>query len=741
MSDYFIPYDFDSILETIDQQNNYEINYGTLSEVSRWVIDNNYQSVYQHLTSGGTNYEKDSLCNGFYNRVLESHPKNCHSFICYKTPTYYALWYNYIIYTQIFKNIIEILDNVFELRFCLNDEEDNRNEQISNTSKKIEKIYRFFIQLPCICNDNNFNKFYGSESFCFYEIYQNKEKINDCIENLKLLYGSNVEISNYITKKTECHKKFLGEQYIYNPKSQERLKDRKKIQENIKKLEKLKEEYETNVKIVKLLINQQYYEYFVYHIINNPIKIEKVVDILENDPIIEISYKNKNEGLNILGATVKFTKDVSIVKRLTNLGADIPEDMDISDIIENENIIVLKNILNHTDKEKIKEKIEKITNKLLNFQSIRDIDRIELIEILSNRGILEKNLNILNEVIKHSLSYDILIKILERNRIINMIDLTIITEIIKLGKGRDLDLMLKKRMDLINPTEWDENLFNLYLNNTNVDDYDNINILISILENGANTNIKDDNNNPILSLFINYGRIDSTLKLLDYGADPFIYDNNGNNSFHNSIINGELEIIRYMVNKHFCSNKLVNTRNKKNIPPLELSVKSIHPLASTFIILKSEKCDTNIKTSTNVPIIHYIIDTQHIYSPLKTEILKLFIQKGADLTVQDENRSSIVIKALEKKMINLTIAIINKLIKDEIVKVDNFSGDIDNIEELLIDNINFELSGTGKVSDNYFPLISNQLKTNYKNFLEDNKKNIKTIMEISFIFLKILTLK
>jgi ankyrin repeat protein len=633
------------------------------------------------------------------------------------------------------------LDNVFELRFCLNDEEDNRNEQISNTSKKIEKIYRFFIQLPCICNDNNFNKFYGSESFCFYEIYQNKEKINDCIENLKLLYGSNVEISNYITKKTECHKKFLGEQYIYNPKSQERLKDRKKIQENIKKLEKLKEEYETNVKIVKLLINQQYYEYFVYHIINNPIKIEKVVDILENDPIIEISYKNKNEGLNILGATVKFTKDVSIVKRLTNLGADIPEDMDISDIIENENIIVLKNILNHTDKEKIKEKIEKITNKLLNFQSIRDIDRIELIEILSNRGILEKNLNILNEVIKHSLSYDILIKILERNRIINMIDLTIITEIIKLGKGRDLDLMLKKRMDLINPTEWDENLFNLYLNNTNVDDYDNINILISILENGANTNIKDDNNNPILSLFINYGRIDSTLKLLDYGADPFIYDNNGNNSFHNSIINGELEIIRYMVNKHFCSNKLVNTRNKKNIPPLELSVKSIHPLASTFIILKSEKCDTNIKTSTNVPIIHYIIDTQHIYSPLKTEILKLFIQKGADLTVQDENRSSIVIKALEKKMINLTIAIINKLIKDEIVKVDNFSGDIDNIEELLIDNINFELSGTGKVSDNYFPLISNQLKTNYKNFLEDNKKNIKTIMEISFIFLKILTLK
>jgi hypothetical protein len=43
MSDYFIPYDFDSILETIDQQNNYEINYGTLSEVSRWVIDNNYR--------------------------------------------------------------------------------------------------------------------------------------------------------------------------------------------------------------------------------------------------------------------------------------------------------------------------------------------------------------------------------------------------------------------------------------------------------------------------------------------------------------------------------------------------------------------------------------------------------------------------------------------------------------------------------------------------------------------------
>ena len=52
-------------------------------------------------------YEKTMLCNGYYKKKFKTHPTTCHSYVCHKSPLYYALWLNCYSYQNIFEKIIE----------------------------------------------------------------------------------------------------------------------------------------------------------------------------------------------------------------------------------------------------------------------------------------------------------------------------------------------------------------------------------------------------------------------------------------------------------------------------------------------------------------------------------------------------------------------------------------------------------------------------------------------------------
>ena len=88
-----------------------------------------------------------------------------------------------------------------------------------------------------------------------------------------------------------CHKKKIGKYYIYNNENiSTEINKNNKISNKLEYIRQNWINYKNNCDIVKLLFNQQAYEYYRHHLKNKFFKLTNIIDNIASNPYIDINY-------------------------------------------------------------------------------------------------------------------------------------------------------------------------------------------------------------------------------------------------------------------------------------------------------------------------------------------------------------------------------------------------------------------------------------------------------------------
>ena len=736
--------------------NGYNEEYLSLLQTA--VLMNDIINIEELLASNNTIYYDDILCSGLYQSKFEYHPTNCHKIVCKKTAVYYGLWLNTLIYTNIIIEIINLLDNSPCLHFRNgpenNENNDNKEEtDLDTISLTIKDIYMEIIKLDdSLCIINDYKDYYTHESMYFEKIYNLfNEKIPDLLQLLNRRYSS-IDVNNDTTQllykkhpSMISWKNKLGKLYIYDGKT--RIIDHSKQLHIINNITKLYNYYQRNVNIVKLLFNQQSYEYYKHTIKFKGFKIHSVINEIKKNPFIDFNYVCKSENNNILSYTLKSNEMKDLSNTLFKISNVLPTQFEIMDIIKKEYYGNLIEIFRMCDGKCFSD-IYGIFTSILSLKNIRTSDKLEMIEIIANRKLLNNIQGIISIAIKHDLSLDI-IKILSKyEKIMTNVTLEDIILCIKIRKPREIDVLISTNKLLLQTNNYDDYLLNIYLQET-VKDYslNIISILDVILSKKITLEIQDNLDRTILINAVISGRTKTVNALLEAGSNSFHLDSNGYNALHYAIMHQYCDIIKLLslkVNKD--GDMLVNEPTSNHEYPLHILIKTNDPvrilkclqISETLYIQDEKGLNYGVRDNNGNTVLHYIL-IQKLPTWIKTKLYRLLINKNINLLEQSRlDYKPIVIKAVEYDLYDISVIIMDKLLRLKEISIKG----IDNIEDksiidiIKIDkNINSNIILKNLNNPNFYSLVILYLQndTYNKTYTKKKLKNFTNFIMICIV--------
>jgi ankyrin repeat protein len=716
-----------NIIDIINNINSYsndkKLNQEFLNTLEKAIMNNYISIIKETFMAGETIYYNginNVICNGFYQKKFEIHPQVCHNCICYKTPVYYSLWLNTYYYSNIFSTFIEILDESPILWFNMNNIADTREKKIKNLSVCSKKLYDFIISIDCSCFCvKQFVDFYDNNNMNFEKVEKFLiSNFDDILNQFENVYGFGVynKDDNY---EMICHKKNIGKYYLYSNIQSDQSVYSSYSDQNIRnKLEFLRQiwnKYKINCDIVKIMFNQQSYEYYKHHLKTKFFKLQSIIDKISSNPYIDINYSL--HGNNIFGITITEQNRPELTNKLIKLNAKIPSQLSFDEIIKICDITNVKEIIKNYKEEYFGD-IKKTVKSIISYDNIMSCDKIEIVEILNKRGILEKVTDVISIFLEHNLSYNFIEKIYENQNIIKQVSIYEVFLCIKYIKQKELDMILKNNDDLINAKYNNKELLFHYFDELSDDIPSSLDILKILLLNKANANIRNSAEETPLIISIKNKSIKAFEMLLKFGGDPFLFDNKGFNSFHYAIKNNCEYVIKLLIKyENAKKEKIINikTYNKQEYSNLVLAMENTtNPINLTKILLMENSINYDVKTESGDNLLFFILNLRASTST-KCSLFSMYLKKNINLLEPSKiSMKPLIVEAVDKNYYDIVIMIMNKLLQLGEIRFKGFDN-IKDITILLKDKNSPPIIIKNENFPNFYSLVMVYLKNNNTN--------------------------
>ena len=649
-----------------------------MTELEKTVINNDYNRVSELISKGHTIFIKDRLCNGYMIRKNRSH-HICLKNICNKTAVYYAFYIN----NCIMRRIIYILKELSK-----------RN--ISNNDTPIPYI-------ECTCRD----------TYTYYTKY--RSTYHNYINNTKLM-------EHLINKPTKTTKNLKLIENLINFGC---IHDDIKLKEDIIVLEQhidiLYDNYKQSNKIVKLLLDQQAYEIYKYYIQLKWTDLGSRVNDIYDDEYLDIGYVNQYDNTDIFTMTLKSGDNDKAINNIITKTENYKHNVNnmVEYLLKSNYTRTLILLINKLDSEDIKGQINIFRTSIF-AETIDDNSKIEITDILVKKNIIELDQQIIYDVLNHKLSNK-LIPILSRIKdFSNYMNYACIMICVNLLKTEEFDIVLKNCSRNVIKGDTNTNIPLIYILKTiNYESNQTIKLLETLLKYEIDVNTNIDNNLTALMLSINDNKIATTDLLLNYGADAFLRNSNGDNSLHISLKKNHHNITKRLISIKTSTNGLINELDGRSKSPLIIALETKTPLGIIRSMIEEKSIDLS-----NMDIMNYILDTKQINNDSKYYLIKLLLDKDSGLLTNNSTKP-LVVKAVELELYHIVVLVMNTLIK---------TGDIDVNDNDIIEAINKNKFETVKVKDtnkpNFYPLVVMYLKQNIKKYKQLDITKIETTSPI-----------
>ena len=290
-------------------------------------------------------------------------------------------------------------------------------------------------------------------------------------------------------------------------------------------------------------------------------------------------------------------------------------------------------------------------------------DKIEIFDILMNRGLLDNITDMIALCINDDKSFSLIEKLTDRRQIISKCLITDILLCVKLLKHKELDILLDHNIKIINEKHGGFIPIVHYFETTIVDGVEEILLLKILLKHKSILNtFNSKGDTPILHTIKNT-RNEAFSLLFKNGADVCEYDADGFNCLHHAIKKNNMQILS-LLKKHYADDgtHIINKLTKDQTHPLILSINSVNPIYITQMLL-AEDCINCEYLYTGNNILHYIIKNN---APLKIKntLFKNCATKQFNLLEECvSDKKPLVVKAVESDLYEIVIIIINKLLE------------------------------------------------------------------------------
>lgn len=620
-----------------DEDFNYILDKDYLTELERSVLGNDYDKLKLLISRGDTIFSQKKLCNGYLERKYKVPHSKCLKNICYKTAVYYA----YLINHNILRYIYVILKHENNTKYM-----DLINE-FNSGSCGCELQNTFFISY----NSNYLNHINQSKLLLDYI---NGHKLDNDCDTIDMCKNSNINI-DILT----LHCLFNNENLNGDTNS-------------VDIMPKLGYIYDTNIKIINLLLNQQSYEIYKYYLVNKQ-DLYNHLDNMYLDSYVDINYINLSENKNILTLSLLNFDDDKIITKLLEKKCIIPKNINL----------ILKECLDNGFHKTVKLLLKKIQNdhlynpiclytEILQNNKINDEEKLEMMKIIEDKQNVFVSNKLLIEIIKSSISFKCLTLLLHNNSFNTNIDQGVITFCIQIKKYLELDLLLKYgRTSLINGEDLHQIPLFIYLKETKDDDVDSLNILNTILRFEPKLDIFNALNESPLIIATKNNRKETALLLLSRGANPFLRDNNNENCLHISIKHNYDSLSELLCKYKSEGIYLVNEPTDDMKSCIFLSINTNNPLKYFNYLISVEGINLNYCDKYSKNILSYIISNNIIDNSIKISMIKLLLDKNINLKDIFDVDKTILSSCIEKDLYIIVEMIINKLIENKEIIVND----------------------------------------------------------------------
>ena len=615
-------------------------NSTKLMDFDNVILSNDYDKVKLSINNGSTLFTNNKICNGLYNNQFGKHPKQCKDSVCYRTSLYYSLKNNCKAYITIYCLLLELWNEVPELRKlckCCKIKTDKKYKLISNALNSV--IYGMW-NLKCECSDKQtFHKLYSNNYLNFQQI-----NILLCAKMPKILKEID-KIFNF-----QCNPnadKFHLQEFnfcIHEDMKKvilhiEHLKDDKKfdlnnIQRIAWKLKTCYKYYEENSKICKLLFNQQTLETFKYYIDNKCTDslLQQTIPLLYDLTYIDVDYSN-DKCTSALNMCIKNGLDKSVLDFI-NIKANIISDDIFFSALENGYYITCFNCVEIFGIDKLMN-YEKNIGYLLITESSMDITlKNNFLNKIFDMGYIPSN-DMLNVAIQMP-NHDVIVKTL-LSKLNPSLDDAHVT--IRKNKPQLLDMMLEHKLDVNMHDDYNDPLIFSCL--------DNIEMLNILLKHKCDINITNKNNlTPIWEASVK-GEIEIIQILLEHEANFLITDDNKNSCLMIGIKN-EHYIYPLIGKKNADDKYLVNYENDIGHTALILSIHAKNSLQFLQNLSQYKYINFNHVDNNGMNIIDHLIDNSKLTLDQKTKALEILLE-NIDFTIKPSNGKPFLVRAVENQ--------------------------------------------------------------------------------------------
>ena len=703
----------------------------------KWILNgiynNDLQMISDYLINGGLIYDK------YNNNILND-----------------ALLCNYLI-----GNTIYILLCDLQLNISIFNLFENTDDIVTNKIKNI--IYDIITEYKKY-NCFNLNKqkiLYDEKSYNFkyiHDLYNN---------NLHILYDKINEKFGYKQSDFLCiniKKIFDNMFFIYDKNDQvKRLED----------LLLLIESYFISTKIVKLLFNQQFYEYttkYITHMDNicsksivNYKKHNKNKYIFQELLLRESIIKNKCEKNIINGINMVLKKNVFIDINYIDL---FDKSSLLNYIISNYNFPCVINrlfdygfCLSYDDKcyltdydlimisfekqffdvtiillEKVT--VETLNRKycdttiyffILNNDNIDIEKKLKMFEILIKKNIDFTSFDSIKYIINFENSHLILDIIIKNKNILDNFTNNDILLSIKHNNSKILKILLDNGMDVngkhndnINNTKNENTNVPIFLSidmiNKNGCEYDKyLDVFLTILEHKPDIEAFNINNEtPLLYVLKSRNPYIASI-LLDNGADPFAYDMDGINCLMYSVMYDYFDIVKRLIHVKKNDIYLVNVVNENNISVFYSLLCSSKPIQILLLLQSNPNINYNIIDNNGYNIIDNVMESS-LCEKTKEELCKKLIDHIDIKKINELNNVPSIIRAINKNYTNIVIYMLCNLVIKKDLTISH--GNLEKFINGKCDNLTINVNNSDQC--NFHSLVVMYLK----NTIYGEKKNI-----------------
>lgn len=706
-------------------------------------LHNNYELICKIIQEHNTLYvcKNNILCNGLYYLKYKKHPNKCKPMVCYRSAIYYAFKNNCRIYMTIYRILLLLQEHIPELRKscpCCKTKED-----ITELNKFINNILNDIYMLQCECRFKySYKKYYTSEYLNFKYIHNIFCKnLSQTIMQLQRQYlKKHIKPIIKLEKYDNClHENMKKITYNFCKNNNNTTTNQQMIDKYISELIEIEELYQTNVKIIILLLNQQMFEFYRYKL--TTVSEMDIIDDLkyiipENDIYININYEYENN--NILELTLQHKDYNKLVQSLIEKEALINNNTFL-DILEkgyyNSALILINTLtpkqINYTKNNKNALYI------IINDDNLNILKKTEYIKLLLQKG-FDANIkiydqNILSIIIQLNDTYEI-VKLIIENKVVpyKIITSNNISTAILANKTDILKLLLD------NYTLDDKSYIFTYLNG----EYDN-SILDTILDYIPDINNIYDNNIPLLIKTCHAGKKYALDKFIKKGIKLDVYDDYNNSCINISVKNNHIELLDYILNcKTNDEQYIINIPNKYGHTPIITAIYTKEPQLYIKKLLNHQFIEIDYYDKNGLNILDHLFENTEILYDTKKNILTRIL-KHINLTdINNNNQKSSLIRAVEKNEYEFVLIMFTKLIESGKIKLMYDDHETTLHKSFIVENVNVMPTFDCKI--NYYSLVYNYLKNNYNTnksiFNKSEPKKDVRFIEIYIISVMLFTL-